>query len=126
MLEKRPVRVWTLTLNAAKLLGLACLLLMTTQTAFAQTDPTVSIHDNGMFEGDTALFGTDFQVTLSAPSTKTISVQVSTQPGTATGGADFGEGSATVIFQPGQTSRPVQVFAVGGLYCYWGMILNKQ
>src|SRR6185369_8983745 len=46
-------------------------------------------------------------------STNTVTVLVSTQDGTATGNSDYGAGSVTVIFSPGQTSKDVTVFIIG-------------
>jgi len=107
------LRLPTLGLNAARFLGVVCLLFVTAQISFAQADPTVSINDITVNEGDSGLFGEVFDVSLSAPSTKTVSVTVSTQNGTATGNADFGAGSIVLDFQPGQTLIQLTVFIIG-------------
>jgi hypothetical protein len=86
---------------------------VTAEITFSQADPALSISDASLFEGDSGAFGTEVEISLSAASAKTISVLVSTQPGTALGDVDFGAGTATVTFQPGQTSQRVTVFAIG-------------
>ncbi len=100
------------SLNIARMIGIVCLLFVTSQIAFAQT-PTVSIHDITVPEGDSGLFGWEFQVSLSAASANTINVTVSTQNSTAIGDVDFGAGSVVLSFQPGQTSQNVTVFIKG-------------
>jgi len=98
--------------NIARVIGIVCLLFVTSQIAFAQT-PALTIHDITVPEGDSGLFGWEFQVSLSAASANTVSVTVATQNGTATGDVDFGAGSTVLNFQPGQTSQNVLVFIKG-------------
>lgn len=50
-----------------------------------------------------------FNVSLSAPSPQTVSVNYSTANGSAAAGSDFGASSGTLWFSPGQTSRTVTV-----------------
>ena len=99
--------------NKAKFLGLICLLLATAQITIAQTPPTVSINDLAVAEGDIDLFGYEFTVKLSAPSTQPVSVRVTTQQGTATDNVDFGAGTVVLNFPAEQTSLPVTVFIKG-------------
>jgi hypothetical protein len=96
-------------------LGLICLLFVTAGITLAQGTPSLSINDISINEGDSPdpLIGWDFTLTLSAPSTQTVSVTVSTQAGSATNDVDFGAGSAVVVFNPGQTSRTLTVFIKG-------------
>ncbi len=97
----------------ARLLGMICLLVATAGLTFAQADPSISINDIAANERDSGLFGHPFRVSLSAASTKTITVTVSTQAGTAINNSDFGAGSAVLTFQPGQTSETIDVFVIG-------------
>lgn len=74
--------------------------------------PSASITDVTAFEGN---FGTSlafFQVTLSAPSSRTVTLDYATAAGTATS-LDSNPLSGTLTFQPGQTSNNlvVQVIA---------------
>jgi hypothetical protein len=95
--------------------GLICLLFVTAGVAYAQGTPTVSINDITIDEGDgtNPLIGWDFTVTLSAPSTQTVTVTASTQDGSAIGNTDYGAGSVVVTFVPGQTSSTLTVFVLG-------------
>lgn len=99
----------------ARLLGLLCLVLATAGVTFAQSDPTISINDIAVNERDQDLFGHEFRVSLSAASTKTVSVTVTTQAGTATDNVDFGAGSVVLNFPAGQTSLTVTVFVIGDM-----------
>jgi len=96
----------------SRLLVVVCLLFATAVIAFSQT-PQLSISDASLTEGDTpgaAFSSQQVQITLSAPSTNTVSVTVSTQAGTAQvdscpaadGHCDFVAGSTVVTFEPGQ------------------------
>ncbi len=98
-----------------KLFGLICLLFITAGITFAQGTPSLSINDITVPEGDDSsiLVGRDFTVSLSAPSTQTVSVTVSTQPGSATDNVDFGAGSIVLNIPAGQTSQTVSIFIKG-------------
>jgi hypothetical protein len=106
-------RTPTSRLNTVKLLGLICLLFVTAGLSSAQT-PTVSIGDVTANEGDPGASNpVQIPITLSAPSSQTVSVLVSTQSGTATSDVDFGGGSVTATFTPGQTSLQLTIFYIG-------------
>ena len=102
----------SLRLNMVRLLSLMCLLFITAGISAAQT-PSVSINDIAAVEGDVDLFGHEFELRLSAPSTNTITVTATTQNGTAIGDVDYGAGTTPVIFQPGVTSMPLTVYIKG-------------
>ncbi|MBZ0093975.1 MAG: retention module-containing protein [Sulfuricella sp.] len=71
----------------------------------------ITVSDETVLEGNTATF----TVTLSNPSTQTVTVNFTTANGTAiSGGAgvgenDYGSTSGTLVFAPGQTTATVQV-----------------
>lgn len=109
----RPFRNLSSRLNRVQLLGMICLLFLTAQVGRAQSDPTISINDISMGERDSGLFGYEFTVSLSAASTKQVSVTVTTQAGTATDNVDFGAGTVTLNIPAGQTSQTVTVFIIG-------------
>ena len=73
----------------------------------------MSIKDAAFVEADQDFFQTRIEISLSAPSAKTVSVMVSTQPGTALSTIDFVPGTATLIFQPGQTLQTIDIAATG-------------
>ena len=95
-----------------KLFGLICLLFVTAGITFAQGTPSLSINDITVPEGDTNFFQRDFTITLSAPSTQTVSFTVSTQEGSATT-ADFGAGSTVLTIPPGSTSQTIGILIAG-------------
>src|SRR5205823_2298247 len=81
----------------------------------ALTVPSASVT-----EGNTGTRTLVLPVTLSTPSTQTITVAYATAGGTATGGAgasspgaDYVSASGTLTFAPGVTSQTVQVTIIG-------------
>ena len=75
--------------------------------------PSVSIDDVSAVEGNSGTTMMSFPVTLSAASTKSVSVNYATANGTATAPADYTAASGTVRFAAGETSKTVQVAVVG-------------
>jgi len=96
-----------------KLFGLVCLLFVTAGITFAQGTPTLSINDITVPELDTNFFQRNFTITLSAPSTQTVSFTVSTQAGSATGDVDFVTGSAVLTIPAGSTSQTIGILIAG-------------
>ena len=106
------IRVLALT---SRSLVIVCLLFATAAIAYSQT-PQLSISDVTLTEGDdplTGLASEKVQISLSVPSANTVTVTLSTQPGTAQSNVDFVAGSTPVSFQPGQTLQLVDVFTKG-------------
>lgn len=82
--------------------------------AFPALDaPLISITDATVTEGNTGTVTAVFNVTLSAASTQTVTVDFATADRTAVAGSDYVATSGTVTFTPGQTSMPVQVQVIG-------------
>ncbi|MEY2475791.1 MAG: large repetitive protein [Actinomycetota bacterium] len=77
------------------------------------TPPSISIADATVTEGNTGTVTATFNVTLSAASTQTVTVQYATANGTATAPADYATKSGTVTFAPGETTQPVTVTVAG-------------
>ncbi len=75
--------------------------------------PRLSISDATVTEGDTGSITSLFVVTLSAPSTRTVSVNYATASNTATSGADFQSRSGTLTFAPGVTRQTINVPVLG-------------
>ena len=71
--------------------------------------PDISIDDQIANEGDAGTSTMTFHVTLSNPSDQTITVDYTTNDGTATAGSDYETASGTVTFDPGDTTKPVDV-----------------
>ena len=69
--------------------------------------PTLSISDVSLAEGNTGVVNAQFDVTLSAASTATVTVNFATADGTAVAGGDYQATSGILTFAPGQTLKSV-------------------
>ncbi len=77
------------------------------------TQPSISINDMAVPEGNAGTTSATFTVTLSSSSTDTVTVQYATANGTATAGSDYVTASGTVTFTPGDVSEPVSITVNG-------------
>ncbi len=76
--------------------------------------PAISISDVSHLEGNSGTTPYVFNVTLSNPSSQTVTVQYATADNSATVlNNDYVTGSGTVTFPPGSTSQPVTVVVNG-------------
>jgi len=75
--------------------------------------PTISIADGGAVEGDAGTTPATFTVTLSNPTTQTVTVDYQTTGGSAASGTDFQPASGTLTFNPLVTSLPINVDVAG-------------
>ncbi len=75
--------------------------------------PSLSINDITVAEGDSGTTNATFNVTLSAPSGFTVTVNYATADDTANAGSDYQTASGTVTFNPGETSKPITVLVNG-------------
>lgn len=73
------------------------------------TDPSVSIADTTVAEGNSGSSSASFTVTLSGPAAKPVTVGYTTVDGSARAGEDYTATSGTVSFAPGVTSAKVDV-----------------
>jgi hypothetical protein len=76
-------------------------------------DPTVSIDDVSMVEGDAGTSSATFTVSLSAFTFKTVTVDYATTDGTASAPGDYTGTNGTLTFAPGETTQQVTVDVVG-------------
>jgi large repetitive protein len=76
-------------------------------------DPTVSVNEASVAEGDTGTTTLSLPVTLSGPSGREVDVDYATSDGTATAGADYTATSGTLVFAPGETAKQVDVTVTG-------------
>ncbi|MFO0735214.1 MAG: Calx-beta domain-containing protein [Labilithrix sp.] len=77
-------------------------------------DPTITIDDALVVEGDSGSALASFVVTLSAPTAAEVTVRYLTTDETASSGSDFtGATGGVVTFAPGQTSRTIEIAAIG-------------
>jgi len=75
--------------------------------------PSVSISDCAVMEGDVGSVPCVFTVSLSAASSFTVSVAYATVDGTATAGSDYTAAAGTLIFTPGGVTQPLAVQVLG-------------
>ena len=75
--------------------------------------PTIAIDDATLSEGNTGTASAAFNVSLSAPSGKTITVGYATADGSATQPADYTQTSGTLTFTAGQTTKTILVAVKG-------------
>lgn len=75
--------------------------------------PALAVADRAFPEGllGTTTFG--FEVSLSAPTNRTVSARYTTRDGTALAGSDYQATSGTVTFPPGSVSQTVNVLVNG-------------
>ena len=110
--EVTETAVLTLTSGTGYILG-------TTSSATVNiTDndpqPTISINDVAVIEGNSGTTNATFTVTLSNPSSQPITVNYATVDGTATtADLDYNAATATISFAPGEISKTVTVAVVG-------------
>ena len=71
------------------------------------TQPTISIGDVTVTEGNSGTVNANFQVSLSSASGQTVSVGYSTADGTATAGSDYVAVGGSLVFTPGQVTKTV-------------------
>jgi glucose/arabinose dehydrogenase len=75
--------------------------------------PTISINDVSLSEGNAGTSAASFTVSLSNPSYQTITVNYATADNTATAGSDYVAASGTATFMPGQLAQAVNVTVNG-------------
>ncbi|HEV2294720.1 MAG TPA: Calx-beta domain-containing protein [Tepidisphaeraceae bacterium] len=90
-------------------------------TPLGPDDRLVQIGDAAVTEGNAGSVAATFTVTLSAPSTQTITVAYATADGGAssTWGGDYQPASGTLTFAPGETSKTVTVLVNGDRLGEW-------
>ncbi len=75
--------------------------------------PTISISNATVSEGDSGTTDAVFLVSLSVPSSQTITVEFATTNGTALAGSDYPANSGRLMFIPGETSKSITVAVQG-------------
>jgi hypothetical protein len=75
--------------------------------------PNMTITDTTIVEGNSGTKSANFQIKLSLPSGKTITVDYATANGTATAGSDYVSKSGALTFTPGDTTKTVSVTTNG-------------
>ena len=90
------------------------LLLLATSADVAAQQPSISVRDDVVAEGNSGTTQATFVVALSGPSTQSVSFSFATANGTATAGSDYTATSGgPVTFAPGEVEKPVVVLVNG-------------
>ena len=79
----------------------------------AASQPSVSVGNVSLTEGDSGTKQFNFTVSLSASSSSTVTVQYATANGSASSGSDYTATSGTLTFAPGETQKTVTVDILG-------------
>lgn len=77
--------------------------------------PTLSINDVSINEGDSGTSALNFTVTLSAASNLTVTANFATADNTANAGADYQAATGGLTFNPGETTKTVSVTITGDM-----------
>ena len=89
------------------------LLLFATSIDVAAQQPSISVHDVVVAEGNAGTTQATFVIALSGASTQTVSCSFATANGTATAPSDYVATSGAVSFAPGEVEKPVVVLVNG-------------
>jgi hypothetical protein len=95
------------------LLVISTLLLLTTSVDVAAQQPSISVRDVVVVEGNAGTTQATLVVALSASSSQTVSFSFATSAGTATAGIDYVTTSDNASFAPGEVEKPVVVLVNG-------------
>src|SRR2546430_1784267 len=82
-------------------------------TAIVTAQPSLSINNATVTEGNNGTTNAPFTVTLSSASTQTVTVDYITGDGTATAPSDYDSQAGTLTFAPGVTTRTINVAIKG-------------
>ncbi|HEX6046888.1 MAG TPA: Calx-beta domain-containing protein [Pyrinomonadaceae bacterium] len=95
------------------LVVIATLLLLATSVDVAAQQPSISVRDALVVEGNSGTTQATFVVALSAASSQTVSCSFATANGTATAGSDYTAVSGALSFAPGEVEKSVVVLVTG-------------
>src|SRR4051794_21306147 len=76
-------------------------------------NPAITLNDVAVAEGNSGSGYVVLTASLSAPSTKTVTVDYKTANGTAVAGSDYDPATGTLKFAPGQTRTTFMVLVRG-------------
>ena len=81
--------------------------------AVAKLLPAATIGDVSVTEGNSGTKLLTFTVTLNRSNTRTMSLRYATKNLTATAGSDYVAKTGTLLFAPGQVSKPISITIIG-------------
>src|SRR6185369_15915316 len=89
------------------------LLLFATSIDVAAQQPSISVHDVVVAEGNAGTTQATFVIALSGAAAQSVSCSFATANGTATAGSDYAATSGNATFAPGEVEKPVVVLVNG-------------
>ena len=92
---------------------ISALLLLATSVDVAAQQPSVSVREAVVVEGNSGTTQATFVVALSASTSQTVSFSFATANGTATAGSDYVAASGATAFAPGEVEKSVVVLVNG-------------
>jgi len=92
---------------------IATLLLLTTSVDVSAQQPSISVREVVVVEGNSGTTQATFVVALSAASSQSVSFSFATSNGTATAGSDYVATTGASAFAPGEVEKPVVVLVNG-------------
>ena len=95
------------------LVMISMFLLFATSVDVAAQQPSISVRDAVVVEGNSGTTQATFVVALSGPASQSVSLSFATSNGTATAGSDYIATSAALTFAPGEVEKPVVVLVNG-------------
>lgn len=95
------------------LVMISALLLLATSVDVAAQQPSVSVREAVVAEGNSGTTQATFVVALSAPTSQTVSFSFATANGTATAGSDYVATSGATSFAPNEVEKSVVVLVNG-------------
>jgi len=95
------------------LLILSTFLLLATSVDVAAQQPSISVQDVIVAEGNSGTTPATFIVMLSGPTSQTVTCSFATADGTATAGSDYVAASGALSFAPGEIQKSVVVLVNG-------------
>jgi len=94
-------------------IGLVMISLLLFAATVAAQQPSISVREAQVVEGNSGTTQATFVVVLSAPSSQSVSFSYATANGTAIAGSDYVATSGAATFAPGEVEKPVVVLVNG-------------
>ena len=92
---------------------ISTLIVLATSVDVQAQQPSISVRDVVVVEGNSGTTQATFVVALSGPSSQSVSFSFATANGTATAGSDYIASSGNATFAPGEVEKPVVVLVNG-------------
>src|SRR5207245_4924178 len=84
-----------------------------TLTVNTPANVSITINDASVTEGNSGTTNATFTISLSTSSSTVVKVDYTTADSTATAGEDYTAATGTLTFQPGETTKTVNISVIG-------------